>query len=112
MPFFPQVVGVGKTSCPAAPAQAVIADQEERVIGFLKRHIGWWLDLILHTQQDIQQLRRRRGFIRDADAGTMEFYHGFRGVEEDIARGPHRGDTKTRHRIETLCKAKTVYDRN
>ena len=34
--------------------KAVIADQEERVIGFLKRHIGWWLDLILHTQQDIQ----------------------------------------------------------
>src|SRR5712692_8526970 len=57
-------------------------------------------------------LRRRRAFVRDADACRMEFCHGLRGVEEDTARFPHTGDTKTRHGLEAVGEAKTVHHRH
>ena len=57
MPFCPEVIGVGKTSGPAALAQAIVANEEECIIGVLERHVGCWLYLVLHTQQDIEQPR-------------------------------------------------------
>src|SRR6185295_5562473 len=85
MPFCSQIIGIGKTSGPASSAQAVVANEEKRLIGLLERHVGCWLYLVLHTQQDIEQPRCCCGFIRDANASIMEFAHGFGGVEKDTA---------------------------
>src|SRR5438093_8340656 len=42
----------------------------------------------------------------------MQFAHGFRGVEKDTVRFPRRGNTKTRHRLQAVCQAKTVHHRH
>src|SRR4030095_12790501 len=106
MPFCSQIVGIGKTSGATAPAQAVVANEEERVIGVLERYVGCWLYLVLHTQQDIEQPRGCRGFVCDTNAGLMECAHRFRGVEKDTASFLGRGNTKPPHWLQAVCQAK------
>jgi hypothetical protein len=112
MPFCPQIVDIGKASGAASPAYAVVANKEKRVISVLERYVGCWLYLVLHTQQDIEQPRCCRCFIRDADAGIVELGHGFRGVEEDTASFLSCGNTKTRYWLQAVCQAKVVHHRH